>query len=144
MYLNIPRLLERNHFYFLLKRCKKIKPLSLMLKGEWASSPDWSIDRTFICQFNFKITVKSPSPSVKTSRNPVYLASEYKEMIDTGLVKNQTELARIKGISRARVTQILNLLKLDKNILYELEQIGDPMDRKVISERELRKMINKN
>ena len=62
-------------------------------------------------------------------------------MIDSGEVKNQAEVARIKGISRARVTQILNLFKLDKNIIDRLEQIGDPMDRKVISERELRKFI---
>ena len=51
-------------------------------------------------------------------------------MIDSGDAKNQAELARIKGISRARVTQILNLLKLDKNIIDQLEQIGDPMDKK--------------
>ncbi|GAJ15625.1 unnamed protein product, partial [marine sediment metagenome] len=29
-------------------------------------------------------------------------------------------------------------------IIENLEQIGDPMDKKVISERELRKSINKN
>ena len=40
----------------------------------------------------------------KTYRNPIYLAREYKKMIDSGVVKNQAELARIKGISRARVT----------------------------------------
>jgi DNA repair protein RadC len=65
-------------------------------------------------------------------------------MINLREAKNQAELARIKGISRARVTQILNLLKLDKNIIDNLEQIGDPMDRKVISERELRKIIHQN
>jgi hypothetical protein len=63
-------------------------------------------------------------------------------MINLREAKNQAELARIKGISRARVTQILNLLKLDKNIIDNLEQIGDPMDRKVI--RELRKIIHQN
>jgi len=63
-------------------------------------------------------------------------------MIDSGEAKNQVELARVKGISRARVTQILNLLKLDKNIIDNLEKIGDPMDRKIISERELRKTIH--
>jgi len=63
-------------------------------------------------------------------------------MLDSGEVKNQAELARIKGISRARVTQILNLLKLDKSIIDHLEQIGDPMDRKVISIRKLRKIIH--
>ena len=62
-------------------------------------------------------------------------------MIDSGEVKNQAELARIKGISRARVTQILNLLKLDKSIIDNLEKIGDPMDKKITSERELRKII---
>ncbi len=60
-------------------------------------------------------------------------------MIDSGKAKNQAELARIKGLSRARITQLLNLLKLDKNIIGNLEQIGDPMDKKVISERGLRK-----
>ena len=65
-------------------------------------------------------------------------------MIDSGETRNQSELAKLKGISRARVTQILNLLKLNKNILNKLEQIGDPMDRKVISERELRKIIYQN
>ena len=65
-------------------------------------------------------------------------------MIDTGEVKNQVELAKIKGISRARITQILNLLKLGKNAIDNLEQIGDPMDKKVISERELRKIIHLN
>ena len=65
-------------------------------------------------------------------------------MIDSGEVKNQAELVRIKSISRARITQILNLLKLDKSIIDNLEQIGDPMDKKVISERELRKIITRN
>jgi len=50
-------------------------------------------------------------------RNPIYLAKEYKKMIDSGEVKTQAELARIKGISRARITQILDLLKLNSLIL---------------------------
>ena len=83
-----------------------------------------------------------PSLSKKTYRNPVYLAKEYKKMISSGEVKNQAELARIKGISRARVTQILNLLKLDQSIINKLEQIGGPMDKKVISERKLRYILH--
>ena len=107
-----------------------------------SGSPDCNIDRTFIYQFYLQIVVKkSPIPR-KTYRNPINLAREYKEMIDKGKVKNQAELAKTKGISRARVTQILNLLKLDKTIIENLEQIGDPMDKKVISERALRKIIH--
>ncbi|MCJ7449363.1 MAG: hypothetical protein MUO72_16935, partial [Bacteroidales bacterium] len=106
-------------------------------------SPDCNIDRTFISKFYFQTIVKKPSSTIKTYRNPIYLAKEYKQMIDNGDVKNQAQLARLKGISRARVTQILNLLKLNKNIIDKLKQIGDPMDKKVISERKLRKIINK-
>ena len=65
-------------------------------------------------------------------------------MIDSGKVKNQSELAKLKGISRSRVTQILNLLKLDKSIIDNLKQIGDPMDKKITSERELRKIIHQS
>jgi len=111
---------------------------------ELTGSPDWNIWRTFVSQFTFNITVKSPPIIKKTYRNPIYLAKEFKELIDSGEVKNQAELARLKSISRARVTQILNLLKLDKSTICFLEQIGDPMDRKILSERKLRKMINRN
>lgn len=44
-------------------------------------------------------------------------------MIDSGETKNQAGLARIKGISRARVIQILKLLKLDSLIIQELERL---------------------
>ena len=65
-------------------------------------------------------------------------------MISSGEANNQAELARIKNISRARVTQILNLLRLDKSVLDELEHIGDAIDRKVITERKLQKIIPHN
>jgi len=114
--------------------------LPMLLSG----SPDCNIDRTFISKFYFKTEVKkSPCPK-KTYKNPIYLAREYKKMISSDKVKNQVELAKIKGISRARVTQILNLLKLDKSIIDNLNKIGDLMDKKVISERELRKIIHQS
>ena len=105
-----------------------------------SGSPDCNIDRTFGYQFYFQTVVKKSPNHKKTYRNPIYLAKEYKKMIDSGKVKDQAELAKIKGISRARVTQILNLLKLDKSIIDNLEQIGDPMNKKVILERNLRKI----
>jgi hypothetical protein len=109
-----------------------------------SGSPDCNIDRTFIYQFYFQTHVKKPAITKKTYRNPIFLTKEYKEMINTGTVKNQAELARIKDISRARITQILNLLKLDESIIENLEQLGDPMDRKVISEREIRNTIHQS
>ena len=116
-----------------------------MLKDwECLDSPDCNIDRTFVSKFYFQTAVKKPSTTKKTYRNPIYLAKKYRKMIDSGEVKNQAELARIKGISRARVTQILNLLKLNKNIIDNLNKIGDLMDKKFTSERELRKAIHQS
>jgi ParB-like chromosome segregation protein Spo0J len=65
-------------------------------------------------------------------------------MIDNGQVKNQSDLARKLGISRARVTQILRLLKLDPLIVQELEEFGDQLKSKIITERRLRSYINKS
>ena len=65
-------------------------------------------------------------------------------MIDSGKVKNQAELARIKRISRARVTHILNLLKLDSTIIRKLEKLGDPFKSKIITERMLRQYVGKS
>jgi len=38
-------------------------------------------------------------------------AHEYQKMLNKGIAKNQSEIARIEGLSRARVTQIMELLK---------------------------------
>jgi DNA-binding transcriptional regulator LsrR (DeoR family) len=65
-------------------------------------------------------------------------------MIDNGQVKNQSNLARKLGISRVRIHQILNLLKLDSLIIQELEKFGDPVKSKIITERMLRPYINKS
>ena len=65
-------------------------------------------------------------------------------MIDSGEAKNRAELAGIKGISKARVTQILNLLKFDSLIIQKLEKLGDPLKSKIITEHMLRTYINKS
>ena len=112
-----------------------------MPKGwKWSGSPDCSIDRTFTSTFYFPPKAMKANKIVRIYRNPIYLAREYKQMIESGKVRNQSELAQLKGISRARVTQILNLLKLDKNIIIKIEQIGDPMNKLLTSERNLRKL----
>jgi len=65
-------------------------------------------------------------------------------MIDNSQVKNQSDLARKLGISRARVTQILRLLKLNHLIIQELERLGDPLKSKIITEPMLRPYVNKS
>ena len=115
-----------------------------MPKGwEWLGSPDWNIDRTFTSTFYFPQKIKKNPKNKPAYRNPIYLAKEYKGMIDSGKVKNQAELARKLGVSSARVTQILNILKLDSRIIQELEKHGNPLESKIINERILRSYVNK-
>jgi len=109
-----------------------------------SGSPDCNIDRTFISTFYFPHKVTKANKIVRLYRNPIYLAREYKQMIDNGQVKNQPDLARKLGVSRARVTQILRLLKINPLIVQELERLGDPLKSRIISERMLRPYVNKS
>ena len=109
-----------------------------------SGSPDCSIDRTFTSTFHFPHKVTKANQIARIYRNPIYLAREYKQMIDNGQVKNQSDLTRLKGVSRARITQLINILKLDKKIKTKIEKLGDPLPNRAISERQLRKIINKN
>jgi len=72
------------------------------------------------------------------------LAKEYRQMIDSGQVKNQSCLARKLGISRVRICQILSLLKLNPLVVQELEKLGDPLKAKIITERMLRPYVSKS
>jgi len=114
--------------------------LPILLSG----SPDCNIDRTFTSTFYFPTQATKTNQASRIYRNPIYLAREDKEMVDSGEVKNQSELARLKGISRARVTQILNLLKLNPLIIQELEKIGDPLKENIFTERMLRTSVNES
>ena len=116
-----------------------------MPKGwKLAGSPDCNIDRTFTSTFYFLYQVKKSNQIKQVYRNPIYLAREYRRMIDYGQVKNQSDLARKFGISRVRICQILNLLKLNPLVIQELEKLGDPLKAKIISERLLRPYVNKS
>jgi len=106
-----------------------------MPKGwKLSGSPDCSIDRTFISTFYFPHKVTKANQIARIYRNPIYLARKYKRMIDNGQVKNQADLARKLGISRVRIHQILNLLKLDSLVVQELEKLGDPLKARIVTE----------
>ena len=60
-------------------------------------------------------------------------------MLEQGLVLSQADLARHLGVSRAKVTQMLNLLKLDEEIqefILGLEKTDVRLN--VLTERRLR------
>lgn len=51
------------------------------------------------------------------------------------------ELARKLRVSRARVTQILRLLRLAPNVLQQIAELGDPLPTPIITERMLRPIV---
>jgi hypothetical protein len=62
-------------------------------------------------------------------------------MIDIGEAKNQSDLARKLGVSRVRVCQVLNLLKLDDELIRAIEKLGDPMPSRIVTSRMLRNCL---
>ncbi len=44
----------------------------------------------------------------RVNRDPLALAHYYQSILDSGIVKTRAELSRYLGVSRARVTQVLN------------------------------------
>jgi hypothetical protein len=76
--------------------------------------------------------VNAPAPRA----NPICIAREWKRaMEERG--ESRTDLARRLGLSRARVTQVLQVLDVDPAALELLEQNPGPS---VVSERALRSL----
>jgi len=78
----------------------------------------------------------------KTYRNPIILAREMSLMMEMDEL-NRADLARKLSLSRARVTQILNLLKLPESLITEIEELGDYWSRQLVTERQLRMRLSK-
>ena len=74
----------------------------------------------------------------KTFRNPIILAREMSLMMEMEEL-SRADLARKLGLSRARVTQMLNLLGLPEELISEIEEMGDNWSRQIVTERQLRR-----
>ena len=77
--------------------------------------------------------------SKKTYRNPIMLAKEMSLMMEMEEL-TRADLARKLGLSRARVTQILNLLELPEVLISEIEKMDDHWSRQLVTERQLRRV----
>jgi hypothetical protein len=77
-----------------------------------------------------------PPPIQKT----LALVDEFKRQLDAGSV-NQSGLAHLYALTRARVTQVLNLLKLHPNILDFLRALPPGPRARLYTERRLRPLL---
>ena len=86
-----------------------------------------------------------PSPDAHTDR-PVRiprisrllaLAIKFQEMVDRGEVRDYADLARLGYVTRARITQIMNLLNLAPDIQEELLHLAASVENR-LAERQIR------
>ena len=109
-----------------------------------SGSPNRSIHRTFRAVFEMP-TIPSNCNLIKTGkrqyRNPIYVAKEWRRALDSGEYPSLATLARHLKVSRSRVTQIMNLLKLSPDVLEMISALGDPLTSPIAAERSLRILL---
>lgn len=74
--------------------------------------------------------------------SPLLEARRYENLFKDPLVKTQSDIAREMGITRARVSQIMALLKLAPEIQRELFEFQGQKAIRFFSERRLRPLLN--
>ena len=68
-------------------------------------------------------------------------AKRYQNLLNDPLINNQSDIARDLGITRARVSQVMSLLKLDPEIQKTLLGFEDQKMIKFFSEYRLRPLL---
>lgn len=74
-------------------------------------------------------------------RHIIHTAMEWRRMLDSDKTLTMSKIADMQGISRARVTQIMNLLHLPSVIVKDLCAVSTPEQSRCYSERFLRGML---
>jgi len=65
-------------------------------------------------------------------------ANEWKALLESGKIASQAEISLREGITRARVTQIMGMLRLAPEILEKILSLPDTLHRPPMKERMLR------
>ena len=79
--------------------------------------------------------------SLQKVKNPIHEARRYQQIYELTSVQTYAQVAQHFGVSRARVCQMLNLLRLPDEILDYVEDLDEPEGLKQFTERRLRKVI---
>ena len=86
--------------------------------------------------------ISKPTREPKTPRVVELLqkAIEWQTLLESGRIASQADIARREGITRARVTQIMGMLRLAPEIQKKILSMPNVICRPVISERMLRQI----
>jgi len=78
-----------------------------------------------------------PEKPPKIKANPILQALKFQEILSSKKAKSKNELAKKIGLSRVRITQIMNLLKLNPEIIQRFSSF-EPAAFNFLTERRLR------
>lgn len=92
---------------------------------------------------NVAAKARRPAKPVREPRPPHVIellqrAQEWHRQLEAGEARTQAEIARREGITRARVTQVMGLLRLAPEIQEHVLSLPDAVRRPAITERALR------
>lgn len=65
-------------------------------------------------------------------------ANEWRTLLESGRIGSQAEIARREGITRARVIQVMGMLRLPPEIQEQIRALPDTSGPSTVSERNLR------
>jgi hypothetical protein len=110
------------------------------VEGAWYAKPRMTRTRSG-ATFSLKtFRPDIPKPRRGPYRNPLIFARElHEELIRHNLTRAQ--LGQRHGVTSDRITQWLCLLKLPVETQREIQALGDRWDRRVVTERGLRRSL---
>jgi hypothetical protein len=84
-------------------------------------------------------TRKEPEKPPVKKKHAIHKAIRWQKMLDNGIAESRSEIARIEGLTPARVTQVMYLLKLPNGVKDFLAGLDNPKEIRKYSERKLQK-----
>jgi hypothetical protein len=87
-----------------------------------------------------KSAIKKNKLMILPKKHIIHKAIKWEKMLDDGVVESLSQIAKKEGLTRARVTQIMNLVKLPTEFKEFLLGLDDPKEIRKYSERKIRKM----
>ena len=110
-----------------------------------SAAPWWQTFPVYKSRDNRRVVLQwepTPDRPERMFTSPLQEARRYERMLESNpSMKTRADLAREMGVSRARLTQIMNLLRLDYAVQEQLLGLEDQRIVRFFSERRLRPLI---
>lgn len=91
-----------------------------------------------------QVQIRPLSNENKSQRHVIHKSIAWNNLLENGIVKSKSDIAKKEGLTRARVTQVMNLLKLPSEWRNFLKQLDVTKEIRKYSERRLRSYHSKS